>query len=53
MAGSPTPEGMTMAALTKLVRATGREPYERDTFYNIVDAPGVETPGPHLGAVTS
>jgi 2-iminoacetate synthase ThiH len=40
MAGSPTPEGMTTAALTKLVRATGREPYERDTFYNIVNAPG-------------
>jgi aminodeoxyfutalosine synthase len=53
MAGSPTPEGMTTAALTKLVRATGREPYERDTFYNIVDAPAVETPGPQLGAVTS
>jgi len=39
MAGSPTPEGMTTSALTRLVRATGREPYERDTFYNVVNAP--------------
>ena len=42
MAGSPTPEGMTTSALTRLVRATGREPYERDTFYNIVNAPAAE-----------
>jgi aminodeoxyfutalosine synthase len=39
MAGSPTPEGMTTAQLTRLVRAAGREPLERDTFYNIVNAP--------------
>ena len=38
MAGSATPEGMTTAALTRLVRAAGREPLERDTLYNIVDA---------------
>src|ERR1700741_1891757 len=36
MAGSPTPEGMTTAQLTRLVRAAGREPLERDTPYNIV-----------------
>ncbi len=36
MAGSATPEGMTTAALTRLVRAAGREPLERDTLYNIV-----------------
>jgi aminodeoxyfutalosine synthase len=36
MAGSPTPEGMTTAALGRLVRAAGREPYERDTLYNVV-----------------
>jgi aminodeoxyfutalosine synthase len=35
MAGSPTPEGLTMAQLTTLVRAAGREPLERDTFYNV------------------
>jgi aminodeoxyfutalosine synthase len=37
MAGSSTPEGMTTAALTRLVRAAGREPLERDTLYNIVN----------------
>ncbi len=39
MAGSPTPEGMTTAQLTRLVRAAGREPLERDTLYNIVNSP--------------
>jgi aminodeoxyfutalosine synthase len=42
MAGSPTPEGMTTSALSRLVRAAGREPVERDTFYNVVDIPAVE-----------
>ena len=37
MAGSSTPEGMTTVALTRLVRAAGREPLERDTLYNIVN----------------
>jgi aminodeoxyfutalosine synthase len=37
MAGSATPEGMTTAALTRLVRAAGRQPLERDTLYNIVN----------------
>ena len=41
MAGSPTPEGMTTAQLTRLVRAAGREPLERDTLYNIVQGPAV------------
>ncbi len=36
MAGSPTPEGMTTAQLTKLVRAAGREPLERDTLYRVL-----------------
>ena len=35
MAGSPTPTGLTMTDLTNLVRAAGREPFERDTFYNV------------------
>jgi aminodeoxyfutalosine synthase len=35
MAGSPTPEGLSMAELSRLVRAAGREPFERDTFYNV------------------
>ena len=46
MAGSPTPEGMTTAGLTRLVRAAGREPYERDTLYNIVNVPALELPEP-------
>ncbi len=37
MAGSATPEGMTTASLTRLVRAAGRQPLERDTLYNIVN----------------
>lgn len=40
MAGSAAPEGMTTAELTRLVRAAGREPLERDTFYNIVRGSG-------------
>jgi len=48
MAGSPTPEGMTTAALGRLVRAAGRQPYERDTLYNVVNAPVSEPAGaPH------
>ena len=35
MAGSPNPEGLTMTHLNALVRAAGREPLERDTFYNV------------------
>ena len=46
MAGAPTPEGMTTAELTRLVRAAGREPLERDTFYNIVNIPGDSDPIP-------
>jgi aminodeoxyfutalosine synthase len=42
MAGSATPEGMTTAQLSRLVRAAGREPLERDTVYNIVNVPAVE-----------
>jgi aminodeoxyfutalosine synthase len=51
MAGSPTPEGMTTAGLTRLVRAAGREPYERDTLYNIVNVPPVDTPEPAAQAL--
>jgi aminodeoxyfutalosine synthase len=43
MAGSATPEGMTTAQLSRLVRAAGREPLERDTLYNIVNIPAAET----------
>jgi aminodeoxyfutalosine synthase len=36
MAGSATPEGMTTAELTRLVRVAGRHPLERDTLYNVL-----------------
>ena len=39
MAGSSTPEGVTMTELTRLVQAAGRQPLERDTFYRIVQMP--------------
>src|SRR5580704_4769226 len=36
MAGARTPESMTPFEIERLIRATGREPIERVTFYNIV-----------------
>ena len=36
MAGARTPETLTTADLRRLIRAAGREPFERDTLYNIV-----------------
>ena len=42
MAGSSTPEGMTTTELSRLVRAAGREPLERDTLYNIITPPAAE-----------
>jgi aminodeoxyfutalosine synthase len=48
MAGSATPEGMTTAQLSRLVRAAGREPLERDTFYNIVNIPAAVEAGLEL-----
>ena len=44
MAGSETPEGMTTAQLSRLVRAAGREPLERDTLYNVVNVPPFSEP---------
>ena len=39
MAGAPTPEAMTPAEISRLIRISGREPIERDTFYNVVSQP--------------
>lgn len=39
MAGAPTPEAMTPAEISRLIRIAGREPIERDTFYNVVSQP--------------
>ena len=36
MAGARTPEVMTPDQITRLIRVAGREPVERDTFYNVV-----------------
>src|ERR687898_1406455 len=47
MAGSQTPEGMTTAALPRLVRSAGGEPLDRDTFYNIVNIPQIPEPLAH------
>ncbi len=49
MAGSHTPEGMTTSALSRLVRAAGREPLERDPFYTRVNVPPASEPAT-LGA---
>ena len=39
MAGAPTPEAMTPAEISRLIRVAGREPVERDTLYNVVSQP--------------
>ena len=44
MAGAQTPEAMTPAAISQLIRLAGREPVERDTFYNVVSTQ-VKQPG--------
>jgi aminodeoxyfutalosine synthase len=36
MAGSTVPEAMTTREISRLIRAAGRDPVERDTFYNVV-----------------
>jgi aminodeoxyfutalosine synthase len=38
MAGSRTPEAMTTAEIRRLIAAAGREPFERDTLYNLVES---------------
>jgi aminodeoxyfutalosine synthase len=39
MAGARTPEAMTTAQIRRLIHEAGREPFERDTLYNLVGAP--------------
>src|ERR1700704_4322597 len=36
MAGARTPEAMTPREIERLITAAGREPIQRDTFYNVV-----------------
>ena len=40
MAGSRTPEALSTDAIERLIRAAGRVPVERDTFYNVVPPQG-------------
>jgi aminodeoxyfutalosine synthase len=37
MAGSRTPEALSTADIRRLIRAAGRDPVERDTFYNTLE----------------
>ena len=39
MAGAPTPEAMSPQQITGLIREAGRDPIERDTYYNVVSRP--------------
>ena len=39
MAGARTPESMTTTEISRLIRAAGRQPVERDTLYNVVSMP--------------
>src|SRR5215467_8235670 len=41
MAGARTPESMTPREIERLIAAAGREPVQRDTFYNTVKEQGV------------
>ena len=36
MAGARTPEAMTTREISRLIVAAGRQPVERDTFYNVI-----------------
>jgi aminodeoxyfutalosine synthase len=40
MAGSRTPQAMTVTEIRRLIHAAGREPLERDTLYNVVEEVG-------------
>ena len=39
MAGSRTPEALSTGDIERLIRAAGRTPVERDTFYNVIPSP--------------
>ena len=36
MAGARTPEAMTTGQIRRLIDAAGRQPFERDTLYNLI-----------------
>jgi 2-iminoacetate synthase ThiH len=39
MAQASSPEGLAIEAMAKLIREAGKQPVERDIFYNPVAAP--------------
>jgi aminodeoxyfutalosine synthase len=43
MAGSTTPQEMTTARIRHLIKTAGREPHERDTFYNLLEPAPIAT----------
>ncbi|MFO0095991.1 MAG: aminofutalosine synthase MqnE, partial [Gemmatimonadaceae bacterium] len=34
--GAHTPQGMTLPQLLRLIRGAGKQPAERDSFYNVI-----------------
>jgi aminodeoxyfutalosine synthase len=44
MAGSSTPTALSTDDIEQLIRDAGREPIERDTFYNVVRVPATAQP---------
>jgi aminodeoxyfutalosine synthase len=44
MAGSKTPEALSTDDIRRVIRAAGRMPVERDTFYNVVRSSEAELP---------
>jgi aminodeoxyfutalosine synthase len=49
MAGSRTPEALTPRDIERIIRAAGRTPVERDTFYNVVRPPSAAASASHRG----
>lgn len=43
--GAHTPQGMTLAQLLNLIRGAGKQPAERDAFYNVLREFGVDDTG--------
>jgi aminodeoxyfutalosine synthase len=44
MAGARTPEALTTTDIRRLIRQAGREPFERDTLYNLIESPSADWP---------
>jgi aminodeoxyfutalosine synthase len=53
MAGSRTPESLSPAAIRRLITRAGREPFERDTLYNVIEAGARGAAAPVASAAAS